>query len=441
MGRPRKKILEPKEKILKAPVSSVRGMNDVLPADQRFWDYFLSVSEKFVHGFGFKKIETPVLEKTELFARGIGLATEIVEKEMFSFQDRGGESLSLRPEWTAGVCRAYIEHGLHTLPQPQKLYSFGPIFRHERPQAGRWRQFHQFNIETIGSKQPVLDAEIISLAWKILQNLGLKDIEMQINNIGCRDCRPNYKEILMNFLSRKKQKLCDDCRKRLKKNPLRVLDCKKERCQAILADVPQIIDYLCENCHNHFKAVLEFLDEAEIVYNLNPKLVRGLDYYTKTVFEILPKKEEEKLAALAGGGRYDDLIEILGGRKTPALGVSLGLERVLEQIKKQNIPIPEGKKLDVLFVQLSEMAKKKAIKIFHQLIENDIACAELFHKDNIQTQLKLADTLGVRYAVILGQKEVLDGTILIRDMSTRVQEVINLEKLIPELKRRLKSLG
>jgi histidyl-tRNA synthetase len=437
MGRPKKIKQEPKQKVKQKAIIPVRGMEDILPQDEKYWDYLLSLSEKYAHAFGFKKIKTPVLERTELFVRGIGSGTDIVSKEMFFFQDRGGDNLALRPEWTAGIVRAYVEHGMFTLPQPQKFYSFGPIFRHERPQTGRWRQFHQINFEVIGNRQPVIDAQIISCAWKILQGMGLKNIEVQINSIGCGVCRPTYIQIFMDFLAKRRYRLCDDCKKRLKKNPLRVLDCKREKCQIILAECPQIIDHLCDTCHLHFKQTLEYLDEMEVVYNLNPKLVRGLDYYTKTVFEIWQKDDAVGKAALASGGRYDDLVELLGGKKTYACGVALGCERIIEQVKKQNVPIPERKKADVLFVQLGDLAKRKALKIFYDLVANDINVCEIFHKDSIKSQLSIANTLGVKFTVILGQKEVLDGTILIRDMTTGVQEIINAEKLISELKKRL----
>lgn len=442
MGRPKKiKKERTEEKIKQKLIQSVRGMHDILPTDQFYWEYCFNTMKKLVQPFGFQKIDTPVLEKTELFVRGIGLETDVVAKEMFSFTDKGGESLTLRPEWTAGIARAYIERGMASFAQPVKLFSFGPLFRHERPQAGRYRQFHQFNLEIIGGKQPVLDAEIVVLCWKILQKIGLKKIEIQINSIGCRLCRGEYREALLDFLSRKRQRLCSDCKKRLKKNPLRVLDCKKEKCQHILEGAPQIIDSLCESCHNHFKSVLEYLDEMEVVYNLNPKLVRGLDYYTRTTFEIWPMEVEQPAQmSLGGGGRYDDLIELLGGKPTPAVGAALGLERIIDQIKEQKISIPtKARKPDILLIQLGELAKRKALKIFDQLIENGINAVEALHKDSIKSQLRLANNLSVKLAVILGQKEVLDKTILIRDMASGIQEVINLDKLIPILKKKLKE--
>jgi histidyl-tRNA synthetase len=456
MGRPRKIKLKVREKQKQRPIQTVRGMHDILPSNQKYWDFVLEITSKMIKPYSFQKIETPMVEKTELFTRGIGLATDIVSKEMFTFTDKSGESLTLRPEWTAGVARAYIEHGMITFPQPVKLYSFGPLFRHERPQAGRFRQFHQFNLEIIGGKQPVLDAEIIYLCWEILRKIGLKNLEVQINSIGCRECRPGYKEALLSFLSHKKQRLCDSCRKRMKKNPLRVLDCKKEKCQHVLGGAPQIIDFLCEECHNHFKSVLEYVDELDISYNLNSKLVRGLDYYTKTTFEIWPTTQNKSLfankdngaeeipsapVALAGGGRYDDLIELLGGKSTPAIGAALGFERIINLIKEQKVIIPEkNKKIDVLLIQLGELAKKKSLKILKSLIEGGVNVKETLHKDSIKSQLRVASSLGVKFAVILGQKEVLDKTVLIRDMENGIQEVVNMEKLLPELKKRFKEI-
>lgn len=440
MGRPKKVRSEIKKKVRQKPIQSVRGMNDILPSEQIYWDHCWQAIKELTEAYSFKRIEVPVLERTELFTRGIGPSTDIVEKEMFTFQDKGGESLTLRPEWTAGVVRAYIEHGMHTLPQPQKLYSYGPCFRHERPQAGRLRQFHQLNLEIIGGKQPVLDAEIIFIIWEILKKIGLKNLEVQINSIGCSECRNNYKETLTDFLAKKRQKLCDSCKKRIRKNPLRVLDCKREKCQNLVADAPQIIDYLCEDCHSHFKSVLEYLDEIEVAYNLNPRLVRGLDYYTRTAFEVWLSNDLTGQRSLGGGGRYDDLVELLGGHRTSAVGGAIGIERVIEAVKEQEIKIPEGKNPDVLFVQLGELAKKKSLRIFNDLIKNGIRAREVFHKDSIKTQLKIANNLNVKIAVILGQKEVLDGTILVRDMVNSVQEVINIDKLIPVIKEKLKKL-
>jgi len=377
-----------------------------------------------------------------LFVRGIGEVTDVVEKEMFSFQDKDGESLTLRPEWTAGIARSYIEHGMHSLPQPQKLYSLGPIFRYSRPQAGRYRQFHQLNLEILGDIHPILDAEIIFLCWKYFLELGLKDLEIRINSIGCRECRAQYKEMLKDYYILKQRMLCEDCKRRLKANPLRLLDCKQRQCQTLAQGAPQIIDYLCEECHDHFKSVLEFLDECEVPYALDPRLVRGLDYYTKTAFEIWPKFHEAQGAvplSLVGGGRYDELVELLGGEPTPSVGVAIGVERVVSVVQEQKIELP-SKTPEVFLAQLGELAKKKSIKIFDKLLEEGIRTQEALSKDSLKSQLALADKLKVALTLILGQKEAAEETILLRDMKSGIQEIIDLENIVEEIKKRLKKI-
>ncbi len=445
MGRPKKSVKMPRLRVRKKPIQRVRGMHDVLPPEMNYWNYLEEIVREVVSVFSFQKIETPILEQTELFQRGTGESTDIVQKEMFSFVDKGGNNLSLRPEGTPGIVRAYTENGLHVLPQPVKLYYIGPMFRRERPQSGRQREFHQLNIEVLGNAKPVLDAEVIFIAWKILEKLGLSKFEIQVNSVGCRLCRGQYKEMLVDFLSSNKQRLCVDCKRRLKNNPLRVLDCKNRRCQDVINDAPQIIDYLCEECHDHFKDVLEYLDESKIPYNLNSKLVRGLDYYTKTAFEIWPVEggEASSQNSLGGGGRYDDLVEILGGRETPAVGMALGIERVIDILKKEEgkgkdklITVPKS---DVMLIQLGDMARKRALGLINLLIDNKISVIECLQKDSIRSQLKSASGAGVKCALILGQKEVLDKSILIRDMESGIQEVLSQDNIISELKKRLRK--
>ena len=438
MGRPKKSIKKPRLRVRKKPIQKVRGMHDILLSEMKYWDYFERVAKRVLFVFSFQKIETPILEKTELFQRATGEDTDIVQKEMFSFIDKGDDDLSLRPEGTPGIVRAYIENGLHTLPQPVKLYYFGPMFRRERPQSGRQREFHQINLEALGSAKPVLDAQIIFIAWKILRELGLKEFEIQVNSVGCRVCREQYREMLVDFLSDKKQKLCVDCKRRLKRNSLRVLDCKNVRCQDVTSEAPQIIDYLCEECHNHFKDVLEYLDESRIPYNLNSRLVRGLDYYTKTAFEIWPVKDGVALSqnSLGGGGRYDDLVEILGGRETPAVGMALGIERILDYLKSD---IVTEEKPDLMLIKLGDMASKKALGLIDKLMDNNMVVIEGLQKDSIKSQLRLASNAGVKYALILGQKEVLDKNILIRDMESGIQEVASQDNMISELKKKLRK--
>lgn len=438
MGRPRK-IKEEIKKLTK-PIQHVTGMHDILPEDWKLWDFCIEKFEKLVKSYGFQRLETPILEKTDLFIRSVGEATDIVEKEMLSFRDKGGENLTLRPEGTVCIARSYIEHGMHSLSQPQKFYYIGPMFRYSRPQAGRFRQFWQFGLEILGDKSAILDAQIIFLTLKYLSSLGLTEPEIGINSIGCRNCRVQYKEMLKDYYTLKQRMLCDDCKRRLKINPLRLLDCKQKQCQVLASGAPQIIDSLCEECHDHFKAVLEFLDEAEVPYQLDPHLVRGLDYYTKTVFEVWTKSDKEmKTQALAGGGRYDELIEFLGGRPTPSVGVAFGVERIVSLLKEKHIE-PKEEKPEVFFAQLGELAKKKSLRIFDKLTTSGIKIKEALSKDSLTAQLELADKLGVDLTLILGQKEAADGTILIRDMESGIQEIVNLENIIEEVKKRLERI-
>ena len=422
-----------KKKNFRAP----RGTFDILPEDQVWCEKINKAVKEISKAYGFGRIDTPVIENIDLFIKGTGEATDIVQKQMFSFRTKGGDNLVLRPEFTPGVVRAYLENGLSALPQPVKLYTTGPLFRYERPQAGRFRQFHQFNFETIGSQAPVSDAQIIQLFFMIFQELGLKAIILKINSIGCKECRPYYRKLLINYYRNKVGRLCPDCKRRLKQNPLRLLDCKEEECVEIAQNAPQIIDHLCEDCHNHFKSVLEFLDELEIPYILNPYLVRGLDYYTKTVFEFWPENEAGRQDALGAGGRYDYLVKLLGGKDTPAVGGACGYERIISQMREQAVKAVQPPAPKIFLIQLGDLAKKKSLKLVEQFRKENIFIVESFGKDSIKTQLKLADRAGIKIALILGQQEVLDNSIIIRDMATGVQETIKQDKLVKELKKRL----
>ena len=283
-------------------------MHDILPADQPYWKKINKAVESISNYYGFSRIDTPIVEQAEVFVKGTGQATDIVEKEMYTFRTKGGELVCLRPEFTAGVVRSYIEHGMHNLPQPVKLWTTGPLFRHERPQAGRYRQFHQFNFEVLGDRSASIDGQVIQMCYDVLKELGFKGACIEVNSIGDSECRPYFKKILASYFKSRKSSLCGDCQRRLKENPLRILDCKDEKCLQVKSGAPQIIDHLCEPCHTHFKQVLEFLDELQLPYTLNPYLVRGFDYYTKTVFEIIDKTDETtSKSSLVGGGRYDGL--------------------------------------------------------------------------------------------------------------------------------------
>ena len=417
-------------------------MHDILPEDQLFFQKIYNIASNIAHFYGFQKIDTPILEQAELFSKGVGLSTDIVEKQMYVLRTRGGDYLSLRPEFTAAMARAYIEHGMFNLPQPVKLYSYGPLFRMERPQAGRFRQFHQFDLEVFGEESAVIDAQIIQIFYNILKELKFKNLVIEINSIGDNQCRPYYKKTLVSYLKSRSGSLCVDCRRRIKENPLRVLDCKEEKCQPIKSQAPQMVDHLCEECKSHFKEVLEFLDELELPYHLNPHLVRGLDYYTKTVFEIIEDTDRGRaLGSLVGGGRFDSLVKLLGGKPTPACGAALGVERSIEEIKerfgKDRSHAFSGSKLFI--AQLGSLAKRKSLKLIEDFREAKIPIAESLSKDSIKTQLRTADKLGVTYTLILGQKEALDGVIIIRDMASGKQDVVKLDKAVREMRKRLKK--
>jgi len=426
------------KKFLSKSPQLLRGFKDILPADQPYWQFVKKTAESFANGYGFPQIDPPILEEAALFVRSIGKQTDIVEKEMFSFTDQGQGLVVLRPEFTASVVRAYINHGMINLPQPVKFYYFGPAFRRERPQSGRQRQFYQFGFEIIGDINPVIDAQVIGIVNNFFKQIGLSQISIQINSIGCPDCRKAYIQELTNYYRSKRKMLCEDCKKRITKNPLRLLDCKKPSCQFVKTEAPQIVDWLDDECKEHFMKVVEYLDELNISYKLNPYLVRGLDYYTKTVFEIWPgEKEESAQSALGGGGRYDGLVELLGGRPTPAVGVSVGVERVISQLRQKEAALPADQNPEIFLAQIGDQAKVKALVLFEQLRQENIKVAENFAKDSLKSQLELANKLHVRYALILGQKEVMDGTILVRDMESGVQEVINFNKTVQELKKKL----
>lgn len=429
---------EVKEKFIP---QTLRGMKDILPEEQLFWDFTLEKLIKNSRAYGFEKIDTPVLEDLNLFKRSIGSATDVVQKEMFSFLDKGGREVALRPEITAGVVRAYIEHGMGNLPQPIKFYTFGPVFRHEKPQAGRYREFHQFNLEVFGSPNPVIETQLLALTNNVLKELKLKT-ELQINSLGCAECRKEYQKKLIESLKYKKKLLCNTCQERLTKNPLRIFDCKDKSCQDVSKNLPYLIDSLCENCKAHFIKVLENLDELQIPYNLNPRLVRGLDYYTQTVFEFWPTRqdlsEEEKAKiALVAGGRYDRLVQDLGGKATPACGLAFGLERVIEETKSQKINLPSERKPAVFLAHIGETAKKKALAVFEMLREKKIDVKEALAKDSLKAQLELANKLGVKFVLILGQDEVSNKTIIIKEMKSGVQEIVDLNRLGDEIKKRL----
>jgi histidyl-tRNA synthetase len=417
---------------------TLRGMKDILPENQSYWEQVRRVSERLARDYGFSRIDTPIMEYTNLFARNIGKGTDIVEKEMYSFVTRGGDKVSLRPELTAGICRAFIQHGMHLQPKPVKLFSTGPVYRYDRPQEGRYREHFQINYDAFGEEDPILDAQMIQIAHRVIQNLGIKSIQIQVNSIGCPSCRRDYRELLVNYLESKKNKLCQDCKRRMEINPLRVLDCKEDKCMQVAAAAPQSVDHLCDECRVHFKTLLEYLDELDLPYIINPRLVRGLDYYTKTVFEIWSGYEEGRKFSLGGGGRYDGLVKSLGGESTPAVGFGLGVERLIMEMKRVQAKPYKAPRPKVFLAQLGELAKKKSLRLFSDLEKNGILVAESFGRGSLKSQLRSADKLGVEITLILGQKEALDETVIIKNMKTGVQEIASLGKLVDLIKKKLK---
>ncbi|MFH1451227.1 MAG: histidine--tRNA ligase [bacterium] len=413
------------------------GTHDILPEDEAYFSKIYESAQEIASFYGFSKIDTPIIEQTEIFTRGLGMSSEVVQKQMYTFKTKGDDSLTLRPEGTAPVVRAYLENGMFNLPQPIKLFYFGPFFRYENPQAGRYRQFWQFGLEIFNEAGAVMDAQIIQVFYNLLKGIGLKNLVVEVNSIGDNQCRPYYKKLLASFLRSREKLLCLDCKKRVKVNPLRVLDCKEESCRETTTQAPQTVDHLCDECRNHFKETLEFLDEAEIPYRLNPHLVRGLDYYTKTVFEIF--EEDEKIVALAGGGRYDSLVKLLGGNDTPGVGGAAGIERIVGVMKEREIKSAKETEPKVFIAQLGGLAKRKGLNLMEDFRKARIPVAELLGRDSLKTQLARADKLGVIYAVIIGQKEALENTAIIRDMKSGRQDTVKLEKLIETIKKKEKE--
>lgn len=425
-----------------APLPLVRGMRDILPADWPYVQKLFRAAEALSEEYGYDRIETPVVEETNLFVRGVGKATDIVEKELYSFETTGGEKVSLRPEGTAPVARAYIHHGMVNKPQPVKLWYWSPMFRHDRPQSGRYRQFWQFGLEALGDTDPVLDAQTAFMAWRLLKDVGVESTIL-INSIGTPENRANYKTALTTYFRGKKHKLSEEDKKRLLKNPLRLLDSKEPGMDELRADAPQMMDWLDESSKAHFMRVLEYLDEAGASYQLDPYLVRGLDYYTQTVFEIVPvvtDNPESSQGSLGGGGRYDGLLELIGGRPTPACGVAMGIERIIARMREANPDLAsEAKRRDVFVAQLGEAGRKKAFALFEEIRAAGIRVGDSMSKDAIKAQMEAANKMGAKWAVIVGQKEVLDGTAIIRDMDAGTQETVDARKVVQELQRKLEK--
>ena len=409
-----------------------RGTADILPDDQPYWDWIRDTAREVTRRFDYRRIDTPVFEGTSVFVRTVGEGTDIVEKEMYTFLDRGDDQLTLRPEGTAPVCRAYLQHGMHSLPQPVRMFYIAPIFRYERPQAGRYRQHWQFGVEAIGDPNPEVDAETIHLLWSFLAELGLQDLSLRLNSIGDTVCRPAYLDALRAHYQPRLGEVCDDCRVRYEKNPLRLLDCKQGRCQSAIADAPQISGLLCDACAEHFAGVRSILELWEIPYEIAPRLVRGLDYYTRTVFEIHPAVERSQ-TALGAGGRYDGLIERLGGRATPGVGFGSGIERMILNLKEAGIEPPGVARPDVFIVYLGEQAQRKALGLAAELRANGLSVLAPTGSRSLRAQFRAADTSGAPTAIVLGDDELKRGEATVRDLKTGDQSSIPMDRIVDAL--------
>ena len=400
-----------------------RGTTDILPQDQAAWGHVLRAAETIAQRYGYARIDTPIFEDTGLFARSVGQGTDIVDKEMYVFEDRGRNSLALRPEGTAGVCRAYLEHGMASWPQPVKLYYLGPQFRYDRPQAGRYRQFHQFGIEAVGEADAALDAEAIDLHWRVYSELGLRELTLVLNSIGDPACRPGYLQALSAYYAGHLEEVCATCRERYERNVLRLLDCKEERCQPIIAEAPHSADYLCADCQAHYDMLRGYLATLAIPFVESHRLVRGLDYYTRTIWEVEPKPAGSQ-SALGGGGRYDGLMEALGGRATPGVGFALGIERTLQMLRQQEVALPEAERPSVYVAPIGTAARDAAMRLAAQLRAHGVSAVLGVGDRSLRAHLRSANALGARYAAILGETEMAEGTVTLRDMGTGEQREV-----------------
>ena len=416
--------------MFKAP----RGTTDILPPEQPCWRYMEHKAAEICRLYGYERIDSPAFENTGLFTRGVGQGTDIVEKEMYTFTDKGDNQITLRPEGTAPVCRAYIEHGMHNLPQPVKLYYFATIFRYERPQAGRMRQHYQFGCEAIGDDAPTLDAEVIDMARQFLLSLNLQKLSLSLNSIGCKKCRPEYLATLKEYYANRVTGLCPDCQIRFQRNPLRLLDCKNPACQTVAEAAPGSADHLCPDCARHFAELQKYLQLLEIPFVLNHRLVRGLDYYTRTVFEIQPEQGGSQ-STICGGGRYDNLIEELGGKPAPAIGFAMGMERIILNLKNQEIAAPPLAEIQVYLADMGGATREEAMKLATRFRKAGISAITAPGNKSLKAQLRQANTASARYTVIIGEEELNKGCAVLKNMATARQDIIPLAE-IPERVRK-----
>ncbi len=408
---------------------AIKGTKDVLPSEVYKNQYIESTCLTVAENFGYKEMRTPVFEHTELFQRGVGDTTDVVQKEMYTFDDKGGRSITLRPEGTAGAARSFLENGLSNEALPQKICYLTSCYRYEKPQAGRLREFHQFGIECFGATSPLADAEMIALAKQIFDELGVKDLHLELNSIGCPTCRAEYHKALKEYFVSRVDELCDTCRDRLDRNPMRILDCKSPVCSEIAKDAPVVLDYLCDECKEHFEKTKSYLDAMNIEYIVNPQIVRGLDYYTKTVFEFVADSIGAQ-GTVCGGGRYDGLIEELGGQHTPSLGFGMGLERLQLVMEAQGCEFPEPSRPDLFIVAMGDKATLKAVEIAKDMRDEGYSVVYDLNGRSLRAQMKYADKISAKYNVVIGDNEVDTKSAVLKDMATGEQSNISLETFV-----------
>lgn len=406
---------------------SLKGVQDILPPDISVWQRIESTAREIFKTYGYHEIRLPIIESTEIFIRSIGETTDIVEKEMYTFQDRGGRSVTLRPEGTAPFVRAYVEHHLYNEPAPQKLYYMGPMFRYERPQAGRYRQFYQIGAEAMGVEDPKLDAEIIAMLSRILRSIGLSGLNFEVTSIGCKECRPDYRDALKDFLRDKLNGFCSDCQRRYELNPLRILDCKVPECISSRKGSPQVIAYLCADCKEHFDGLKRYLGMLKVPHSINPNLVRGLDYYTKTAFEVTSESLGAQ-KAVAAGGRYDGMVDEFGGPPTPGIGFAIGMERIIPLVK-DSVSKPEAP--DILVCPLGEEASEKALMLAEELRTMGLRAEANYESASLKSQMRKANRMGAKRVIVLGEDELKKGEVVVKDMlnGTEIKAALVAEEL------------
>jgi histidyl-tRNA synthetase len=415
-----------------------RGTQDILPETTAVWRHVERCAEAIARRYGYGEIRTPTFEEASVFLRGVGTGTDIVDKEIYRFEDKGGTDLALRPEATASVVRAYLQHGMSSRPQPVKLFSLVNVFRYDRPQAGRYREFRQYNVEAIGDEDPLVDAEVIAVLWRFLEALGLRDLTILLNSIGDPTCRPGYVKTLVAYYEPHEAELCGDCQRRLRTNPLRLLDCKKPSCQPLAEAAPRTLDYLCDACAEHFAILRKHLEAMGLPYQIEPKLVRGLDYYTRTVFEVVPPRVGAQ-ATIGGGGRYDGLAELLDGRHTPGVGFAAGLDRIILNMREQGVALPDPDVPDVFVAPIGAEAKLAAAGIAEDLRRAELATVVGTGDRGMRARLRQADSSGARVAVILGDDELRDRQATVKNLATGDQRQIPLGDLATDLAASLRD--